>query len=213
MAIRISSNGSRPSIRVAALLSASLFVFNVGPTAAGAPSNDNFANATVVTSLPFAATVDASSSTSEAGEPFPSCIAFQGATTWYSFTPSTNVYLQATSMKNGFLFAAGAYTGSSLATLQEVGCGIGGVAFQAAAGTTYHVQVLSGSVFDFGLSAIAPPAKPDARIRLLGGALRGNDLYNIDGAFQTLFALVPAGKSRRMVISIQNDSTGPDYST
>ena len=68
-------------------------------------------------------------------------------------------------------------------------------------------------MYDFSLGVTAPPAKPDARIRHLGGSLLGNDLYNSDGAFQTLFPKVPAGRSRELVISIQNDSTDPDSFT
>ena len=56
---------------------------------AAPPSNDNFANATVITSVPFADTVDITEATTEPGEPIanPGEV---GRTVWYSFTPSAD---------------------------------------------------------------------------------------------------------------------------
>jgi hypothetical protein len=56
---------------------------------ASPPSNDNFANATVITSLPFTDTGDLAGTTTEPGEPqFCSTIA---QTVWYTFTPTSSV--------------------------------------------------------------------------------------------------------------------------
>jgi len=55
------------------------------------PPNDDFANATVISSLPFGAGVNLLTAGTEAGEGSPSCATFYGPvnnTVWYSFTPT-----------------------------------------------------------------------------------------------------------------------------
>src|SRR5690242_242291 len=76
------------------LVLASLAVFR--PTAAlAAPANDNFANASVIssTSLPFSDVVNTADATTEIGEPT-SCYFPPSQTVWYSFTPATAIVLQ-----------------------------------------------------------------------------------------------------------------------
>lgn len=63
------------------------------------------------------------------------------------------------------------------------------------------------------LAAIAPAVHasctdcydPDFRIRLLGGVLKGDDIYNTTAVGQTVNALTKVGKTRQIVLSIQND--------
>ena len=65
------------------------------------------------------------------------------------------------------------------------------------------------------VAGIAPAAQascpecyqPDFRIRLLGGALKGDNVYNTTAAGQTVNALAKPGKTRQIVLSIQNDGT------
>ena len=52
--------------------------------------------------------------------------------------------------------------------------------------------------------------QPDVRIRLLGGTLRGNDIYNADGTDQSLTRTVAIGSAARFVITVQNDGVYPD---
>jgi hypothetical protein len=65
------------------------------PTTAGAavPANDNFADATVITALPFTDSGDLNGTTTEAGEP--QFCNFQAETVWYSFTPATTTVVSA----------------------------------------------------------------------------------------------------------------------
>jgi PKD repeat protein len=58
---------------------------------------------------------------------------------------------------DGYLFPMAAYTGSSLASLVEVACGIGGITFRAEAGTTYYFQVATSWVVEFQLDVAPPP--------------------------------------------------------
>lgn len=133
-----------------------------------APSNDDFANPTVIAALPFTNTVDMSDATTEAGEPTPSCsFGSSGRTVWYTFTPAETRSISA-SFDAPFANVVAAYTGTSLAALTEVRCtaAFGGKAtFLAEAGTTYHFQVdglfgQTGSV-EFRLEAIPPPPNDD----------------------------------------------------
>jgi hypothetical protein len=133
---------------------------------AAPPSNDNFAAATVIGSLPFTDTVDNTLATTEPGEPFAFCGIPQ--TVWYSFTPTvrTAVHAQATGISfSGALVAAWQSVSPGLAGLSPLGCG-GAVDFVAEAGTTYYLQAgndfsSSGGTFQLDLSAIPPPPNDD----------------------------------------------------
>ena len=127
------------------------------------PGNDNFANASQVTGLPFGSYVDATAATLEAGEPVPSCAQWYGpsGTIWYAFTPSTTQSLTAyASGSNPF---EAAYTGASLGDLQQVACREwgGSMTFRAEAGVTYYFQV--GNLYNqtgglnFSLDVTPPP--------------------------------------------------------
>lgn len=78
-------------------------------------------------------------------------------TVWYAFTPSTSETVSASAGRNGFLNLMIVYAGDSLATLQEEACGVGGVTFQAEAGTTYQIQIVSSGEFEFQLDQTPPP--------------------------------------------------------
>ena len=130
------------------------------------PPNDDFANATVIPSLPFDDTVDTSGAGIEASEPTPSC-AYYGLmnTVWYAFTPATSGSVSASVPNANFTPMLAAYTGSSLAGLSEVACRpYGGLqTFHADAGTTYYLQVgvfypgQQGSPMQFHLEVTPPP--------------------------------------------------------
>lgn len=71
----------------------------------------------------------------------------------------------------------------------------------------------------FGLSswskfqAAPPQSQPDGRIRRVGGPLRGNDVYNSDGAGQDVLLKMYAGDKRVAYISIQNEGDEADTFT
>lgn len=129
------------------------------------PANDNFANATPVSDLPFDDSVDTISATLEGVEPTPSCDFGQtDRTVWYAFTPDTSGLISANFNFTNFNAVMAAYTGTTLVNLNEVGCRIFGNAltFQATANTTYYFQV--GGIFGdggpvgFHLEVTPPPA-------------------------------------------------------
>ena len=129
------------------------------------PPNDNFAAATSIPALPFDGTVDLTSASLEAGEPTtPSCA--NGpltSTAWYRFTPTQTGSISASAFGFGFSAVVAAYTGTSVASLTQVGCGAFGnrSTFRALANTTYYFQV--GGMFgqtgslEFRLEVAPPP--------------------------------------------------------
>ncbi len=105
------------------------------------PPNDDFANVSTISSLPFSDSQDLLGATVEAGEPSPGCFD-TSQTVWYSFTPETTQSITATIDQYGAGVAA--YTGNSLPDLSRVGCTyyyFQPLTFHAQAGTTYHFQV------------------------------------------------------------------------
>ena len=122
-------------------------VFWAGPAAAAAPSNDNFAQPTTISSLPFSDTQDLTDATTEPGEQFPCYYASQSA--WYSFTPSADEVVHFdTSGSSTPLPAVDVYrdNGSGLSGLGFMACAYPGQSstVHLQAGTTYAVQVVSG---------------------------------------------------------------------
>jgi hypothetical protein len=119
-----------------------------------APPNDNFENATVIspTALPFSDTETALAATVEAGEPVPACSPRNTISNswWYSFTATSTGSFTASSTGPGAIVAA--YTGSALGNLSQIGCDrdFPVVTFQAAAGTTYYLQVSDSANGLFG---------------------------------------------------------------
>jgi chitodextrinase len=129
------------------------------------PPNDDFANATVISALPYvdSSPVDLTAATAEPGEPVPSCIFLPSRKTiWYAFTPTQTGSLTASQATGNFGAGTAAYTGSSLDTLTEVGCDSDALlTFQVNANTTYYFQLdgsqgTTGSL-QFQLTETPPP--------------------------------------------------------
>jgi hypothetical protein len=113
------------------------------PVAAlAAPDNDDRANATPVTIIPFDDVVDVSDATDEADEPQPSC-APTGMTVWYEVTLSKRTQLVVDTEGSGYDTVAAVYTPD----LQEVACNDDAgdlqarVGFTAERSATYLVQI------------------------------------------------------------------------
>jgi hypothetical protein len=114
------------------------------------PSNDAFANATQVTTLPFADTVDhLIAATREPDEPLPCAGGAMLSTVWWAFRPTTTGSYSA-SLAGPLSPQLAAYTGSSLADLNLAACSSGGdLTFQASAGTTYYLRAAGAFTLDF----------------------------------------------------------------
>lgn len=133
----------KTKLSVLLALTLMLLALAMPASTSAAATNDNFADATPITSMPFSASVDLSQATAEAGEP-PNCGNGGIPSVWYAFTPASNTVVSA-SGSNWSGDPVSIYTGSDLGNLQQVTCGQlwpwGGVQFQANGGTTYYIQV------------------------------------------------------------------------
>jgi len=155
---------SRSLTKIATVITILIMTLGSAQPAFAAPSNDNFANNTPVTSLRFGVITDTTGATFEVDEPYPSCgYGYPLKTAWFAYTPSTNIRLTAWVNYNNFPTLLAVYTGSSLSALSEVGCGYyyTQVNFQAQANVTYYFQI-SGLYGDegnipFGLDVTPPP--------------------------------------------------------
>src|SRR3954453_12022576 len=76
---------------VLGLLALALYVSPA--SVAAPPSDDDFANATVVTSLPFSKVVAVNEATTESAEPGAEWD--QSRTVWYSFMPTSDLFVKA----------------------------------------------------------------------------------------------------------------------
>jgi hypothetical protein len=109
--------------------------------------NDDFNNATVISSIPFSATEDVTNATVAADDPF-GCYG-RSQTVWYAFTPTTNTRLEANTFGGNYDTTLSAYTGSRGALTQIIcnddsnGTLQSRVRFDAVAGTTYYFMVAS----------------------------------------------------------------------
>ncbi|HVL89410.1 MAG TPA: hypothetical protein VM841_04155 [Actinomycetota bacterium] len=126
-----------------------------------APTNDDFARAYVVPSVPFTARTDTTTATREPGEP--AGCAPVGETVWYRFRAASDVGLIADTFGTGRPVTIGVFAGDSVDRLTQVGCathaaGNAHVAFPAAAGTIYSVQIAPVAagplVFDLRLQGV-----------------------------------------------------------
>ena len=103
------------------------------------PPNDNFADAEVISGLPFSGAQDVSSATTEFNEP-QSC-SFSPNTIWYAFTPTTNAMVRADTAGSSFfdtnLNVYQAF-GPGITDLSFLNCASFGssMTFNAQAGTT-----------------------------------------------------------------------------
>jgi hypothetical protein len=123
------------------------------------PSNDHFADATAVGSVPFFGSFDLTAATVEENEAT-TCQGWSSqATAWYAFTPAeSGSYL----VRRSGYGPLSVYTGSSVSTAAQVACGSDQTVFHADAGTTYHLQV--GAIGGYGVQGqLSVERAPDAR--------------------------------------------------
>ncbi len=152
------------------------------PAAYGSPpTNDNFADADVITTLPFVDSGDLAATTTEPGEPSSSCTFSMSRTAWYAFTPSESGTVRIDHMGSDFSVSVAAYqsAGGGIADLSPVGCSGTGIptplAVPVTAGSTYYLQVGASPDFHSHLQLrvemLTPPANDNfADAEALSGA-------------------------------------------
>ena len=145
-------------------------------TCTGAPTNDNFANAIVVDSLPFNYTEFNNCATKQSGEPN-HLGSSGGHSVWFSWTPASNQTAVINTKRSDFDTVLAVYTGNAVNSLTLVASNddiVQGVylqsqvSFAAVAGTTYHIAVdgyYSASETDSAVGTVVlnvdPPGNDD----------------------------------------------------
>jgi hypothetical protein len=144
---------------------------------AAAPANDDIANATPISTVPYSTTVDNTEATLEPGEP-QSCYPPIDNTVWFKFIPAVTGGASIDTLGSfGSIGLTGNYTGGALyradgsgfAGLTLVGCITGSTNYATTplvqANTTYYIQI--GGIFgqtgviNLHITAIPPPAFDD----------------------------------------------------
>jgi PKD domain-containing protein len=134
------------------------------------PTNDNFANAEAITSMPFSTAADITTAGNESNEP-QNCSSMPN-TVWYSFTPTETMMIQAYTQGGNFDTNMNVYhAGSGVSDLQFLLCSSYGRSngtpfnFLAEAGQTYYLQVggINGGLgtIQVNLKQVFPPANDD----------------------------------------------------
>jgi len=112
------------------------------------PPNDDFNNATRITSFPFSSSFDATNATTAPDDPW--CYG-ANQTVWFAYTPSSNIRLEANTFGSSYDTTLSVYTGAR-SSLNQLVCNDDAnstvqsrVRFDATAATTYYFMV--GSLF------------------------------------------------------------------
>ena len=175
--------------RLPLLLFALTLAAGVSSASAGAPANDDFPGIPI-SSLPFTDSQNTQDATVEPGEPASECLFGlpAAATVWYTYTPSADGVLAASTAGSDFDLLLAVWTQSSFpgGGLAEVGCtdpfnGQTTVAVEVEAGRTYYFQI---GGFEFGdptgqlsfhLEAGVPATNDDIAQATVIGSLPFND--------------------------------------
>ncbi|HXS69058.1 MAG TPA: Ig-like domain-containing protein, partial [Candidatus Polarisedimenticolia bacterium] len=118
----------------------------------GLPTNDNFANRTVINGTSVHVSGDTSGATVETGEPQHG--GYPGAhSIWWSWTAPTSGYVTLDAFGSAADTIAGVYTGNALTNLTAVASGtpwFSAMQFQCDAGVTYQIALDSGYYGTYG---------------------------------------------------------------
>jgi len=184
-------------------------IATVGPAAAvAAPANDNFANATVVSALPFTDSVDLNGATTEPGEP--QYCSSTPQTVWYVYTPTATTTVAVN--------LNGSATAVSAVLWQSFGSGFGGLSFQrclfyggslefsASAGSTYYIQAGSNNtgsaLLQLNLQQVPPPANDNFANAGSIGTLPFSDNVDMSAATLEPGERTPAGAFTPITASV-----------
>lgn len=126
-----------------------LLMLGLTPSAHSSPTNDDFANAAGVGSLPFVWNIeDAGSASRETGEPYPCSGPRPPKTLWFRVTPADASVMRITTEGSVGETVLAVFTGAEVSSLTEIHCATGfqgpaAIYLDAIAATTYYIQ-LSG---------------------------------------------------------------------
>jgi Tol biopolymer transport system component len=121
-------------------------------------TNDRFAEAYPVPSVPFTAKTETGPATRERGEP--TRCAQTGSTVWYRYTAPVTATLLADTYGSAYPASIGVFSGRTLSDLTQIGCSASStdphIGFRAIHGTTYNFQITgTGGALVFSLEILA----------------------------------------------------------
>ncbi len=159
-----------------------------GPASASPPSNDFFADAQAISSLPFTDSGDLNGTSTEPGEP--QICNFQSQSVWYSFTPpaATAIRIDLNGSDPGVVANVYQSFGGGIGSLGFMGCfGFGGsTQISVSANTTYYIQagsVSTGSAhLQLNVHQVPPPANDDFAAATTIGSLPFSDFSDRSSA-------------------------------
>jgi hypothetical protein len=187
-------------------------------------ANDNFASRILLHGIYASATSYNAGATHQIGEPFFGNST--GKTVWWSWLAPVSGTVSIDLSGSDYAFPAAVFTGRTLAVLQQVATGAGGVTFEAVAGQTYQIAVgddagltgeiqlkLSAPIVGLVLSRIIPGAENSAR--LVYGATAGEVIVfqrSTDGTnWQSLQTMVTTQNTVEFVVQKTPTVNGPFY--
>lgn len=203
---------SKKAFQSFASLVLALAVMFAGVTPAyAAPSNDNFADATLITSLPFNVNSSNVDATFEFDEPTPSCwFGYPQKTVWFAYTASSNSALTVKTSPANITPLLAVYTGSSINTLAQVGCQYFGYdfTFVPQAGQTYYFQ-LGGLFGDEGNISFTLDVTPPPQVQISYNPSDPNIFENV-----SFYPYIndPIGCCSSVAWVISDGTTSSDYS-
>jgi len=137
------------------------------PAALAQPTNDDFADATVVTTVPFSVTEDTTQATYDPTDPF-GCSS--NGSVWFAYTPSSDATIVADTFGSSYDTVLSAWTGSqgalNLLACNDDASGLQSrITFPATAGTTVYFMVgfccgygsNGGGQLTFSVNHVLPP--------------------------------------------------------
>ena len=173
-------------ITLAALVGAVALV--VPGTASAMPTNDSFASATSIASLPFSETLDLAGATTEFGEP--QVCNFQQQSVWYRYVPSAHTPVRIDVNGSSFGVVANLWRsfGGGIGNLSFQGClGFGGsITTVAESGATYYIQAGStgfgSALLQLNVEQVPPPTNDAFADAKTVGGLPYDDSVDLLGA-------------------------------
>jgi hypothetical protein len=199
-----------------------------GSAAAAPPSNDDIANATVVTGVPFEdGPVDTSEATAAADDP-QDC--HNNGSNWYIFKPTADMSIEVNTIGSDYDTTLGVYTGSP-GSLSLIGCNDdrydlqSAVRFNATAGTTYFFMVgfccgnggTGGGTLFLNVQESPPPTDITLRVNAQGSfnpqtgaaTISGTVMCNIETSFTDVSGTLRQRAGRRFITGGFFVSPGP----
>ena len=157
------------SVRLVVIVLGAVMAVPLAPAWAAPPSNDTFANATVISSLPYSDIQDTTEATLDADDTSLGAVCGVDPTSifsnsvWYAYTPSTDQMVRIDTSGSSYGVAGAMVTGTPGAfSAIPGGCFPGGTTVALTAGTTYYIDLLqfgagSGGTLHLSVSEVIIP--------------------------------------------------------